>query len=328
MDKINIAFCFDENVWTLAGVAMVSLLYNSKNRCNYHIYCVVSAKVNQFSRRELESIVRERDPQSSLTFLEANHDFDQSHFDQFTVGMYYRLMLPQLLPHLDKIIYSDVDVIFCEDLLEVDRIDLGDNWIAGVKDIFNLNTIKTRKKKKYKILDDHKYLCSGFLIMNLKALREQNLYGTWLKMSTNTSFNSPDQDILNYTCHGKKLPIAIKYAFIPMDEKNYGRFIDENIYSQREYEEAINRPILIHFAGCKPWKDIVLLSEIWWIHAQMTPFFDTFWLNQRTPYIKLRRKFYLLSYIPFLTAKITGVKIKYYLFGFIPIFKAKNKTLK
>jgi lipopolysaccharide biosynthesis glycosyltransferase len=281
--------------------------------------------VNQFSRRELEAIVKKYDHQSSITFLEANHDFDQSYFDQFTVGMYYRLMLPKLLPHLDKIIYSDVDVIFCEDLLEVDRIDLGDNWIAGVKDIFNLSTVKTRKKKQYKILNDHQYLCSGFLIMNLKALREQNLYGTWIELSKNTSFNSPDQDILNYTCHGKKLPLPLKYAFIPMGTKDYDHCLSENIYSKQEYEEAINRPIIIHFAGCKPWKSTVHLSEIWWIHAQMTPFFDIFWLSQRAPYVKFRKKFYLLSCIPFLTAKITGIKTKYYLFDLIPIFKTKNK---
>ncbi|MDR1366904.1 MAG: glycosyltransferase family 8 protein [Puniceicoccales bacterium] len=325
MNKIDIAFCFDENVWTQAGVAIASLFYNSKNSCNYCIYCVVSTGINQFSRRELEIIVKKGDPQSSITFLEANHDFDQSYFDQFTVGMYYRLMLPKLLPHLDKIIYSDVDVIFCENLLEVDQIDLGDNWIAGVKDTFNLSTSKVHKKKKYKLLDDHKYLCSGFLIMNLKALREQNLYNTWIELSKNTSFNSPDQDILNYTCHGKKLPIPLKYAFIPLGEKNYDRCLSENIYSQQEYEEAINRPILIHFAGCKPWKNAVLLSEIWWIHVQMTPFFNIFWLGQMAPYVKSKKKFYILGCIPFLTAKINGIKTKYYLFGFIPIFKIKNK---
>jgi lipopolysaccharide biosynthesis glycosyltransferase len=325
MDKINIAFCFDENVWTQAGVAITSLLYNAKDRCHYHIYGVVSREVNQLMRRELAAIVKERDPHSSLTFLEANHDFDQSYFDQFTVGMYYRLMLPRLLPHLDKIIYSDVDVIFCEDLREVDRIDLGDNWIAGVKDTFNLSTSKMRKKKKYKILDDHQYLCSGFLIMNLKALREQNRYETWIELSKNTSFNSPDQDILNYTCHGKKLPIDLKYAFIPLGEENYGRCLRENIYSEREYAEAINGPMVIHFAGCKPWKNAVQLSEIWWAHARMTPFFDTFWLGQMAPYAKFKQKFYLFHCIPFLTAKFNGIKIKYYLFGFIPIFKTKNK---
>jgi lipopolysaccharide biosynthesis glycosyltransferase len=215
MNKINIAFCFDENLWMQAGVAITSLLYNARNRCNYHIYCVVSTEVNQFMRKEIENIVRERDPISSITFLEANHDFDQSYFDQFTVGIYYRLMLPKLLLHLDKIIYSDVDVIFCEDLLEVDQIDLGDNWIAGVKDAFNLSSSEKYRKRKYKLLNDHKYLCSGFLIMNLKTLREQNLYNTWIELSKNISFNFPDQAILNYRYHGKTLPIPLKYSFNP-----------------------------------------------------------------------------------------------------------------
>jgi lipopolysaccharide biosynthesis glycosyltransferase len=325
MDKINIAFCFDENLWMQASVAIASLLYHSEGKCNYHIYGIVPMAINQFMRKEIENIIKERDPNSTITFLEANHDFDQSYFDQFTIGIYYRLMLPKLLPHLDKIIYSDVDVIFCEDLREVDRIDIGDHWIAGVKDTLNLKGSKRRKKMKYKLLNDRQYLCSGFLIMNLKALREQNLYHIWIELSKNTSFNSPDQDILNYTCHGKKLPIPLKYSFIPMGEKNYGRCLRENIFSQQEYEEAINRPMLIHFAGCKPWKNSVSLGEIWWRHAQMTPFFDIFWLHQTFPYARFKKKFYLLGCIPFLWAKINGITIKYYLFGFIPIFKMKNK---
>ncbi|MDR1434996.1 MAG: glycosyltransferase family 8 protein [Puniceicoccales bacterium] len=326
--KINIAFCFDGNLWMQAGVAIASLLHHSKDKCSYHIYCVVSEDINQIHRSELENIMRAQDPESSIIFLEANHDFDQSYFDKFTVAIYYRLMLPQLLPHLDKIIYSDVDVIFCNDMGEADQIDLGDHLIAGVKDTFNLSKAERRKKRKWKPLDDRQYLCSGFLIMNLKALRNQNLYNSWIELSKNTAFNYPDQDVLNYTCRGRKLSIHLKYSFIPMGQKNYDKCLGENIFLRQEYGEAINKPTILHYAGLKPWNNAVPLGELWWKYAKITPFFDIFILQRTAPFATLEKNFYLFHFIPLLREKIEGNKIKYYLFRFIPFCKIKSKILK
>jgi lipopolysaccharide biosynthesis glycosyltransferase len=276
----------------------------------------------------LEDIVKKQDPKSSINFLEANHDFDQSYFDRFTVGIYYRLMLPQFLPHLDKIIYSDVDVIFCNAMEEADQVDLRDHLIAGVKDTFNLSKAERRKKRKYKLLDDRQYLCSGFLIMNLKALRNQSLYNTWIELSKNKSFNYPDQDILNYTCRGRKLSLHLKYSFIPMGQKGYNKCLRENVFLRQEYEEATNKPTILHYAGLKPWNNAVPLGEIWWKYAKITPFFDIFILQQTVPFVVLEKIFYLFHFIPFLRKKIMGNKIKYYLFGFIPFCEMKSKTLK
>jgi lipopolysaccharide biosynthesis glycosyltransferase len=275
---------------------------------------------------ELKKIVEKQDPNSSITFLEANNDFNKSYFDKFTVGIYYRLMLPKLLLHLDKIIYSDVDVIFCNDMIEADKIDVNNCWIAGVKDAFNLNKSEKRKKMKYKSLDDHQYLCSGFLLMNLKMLREQDIYNRWVELSKNKSFNYPDQDILNCTCQDRKLSIPLKYSFIPMGEKSYNQCIKDNIYSHQEYEDATNNPINIHYAGRKPWNNTVSLFEIWWKYAAMTPFLDIFLLRHNVPFATFEKKFYLFHFIPFLRTKFMGNKVKYYLFGFIPLLKIKNFT--
>jgi lipopolysaccharide biosynthesis glycosyltransferase len=328
MSKINIAFCFDENLWMQAGVSIISLLYNSKGKCSYNIHCVVSNAVHPVRRRELEKIVNNQDPLSSIIFLEANHDFDQSHFSRFSVGMYYRLMLPKLLPHLDKIIYSDVDVIFCKDMIEADQIDLGDHWIAGVKDEFNLKGSESVKKIKCKALNNGKYICSGFLIMNLKELRKGDTYNLWVALSRNKIFNTPDQDILNYTCPNKKIFVPLKYSLQPKKKKDYDECIEEHIFSRREYEEALNNPVAIHYATRKPWNNTIFLGEIWWIYAKMTPFFEIFKLKNFAPYADLEKYFYLLHCIPFLRVKITGNKVKYYLFGFIPLLKIKNQKPK
>ncbi|MDR1236434.1 MAG: hypothetical protein LBJ96_05530 [Holosporaceae bacterium] len=41
---VNIAFCFDENFYPQARDSVISLLYNSADKCHYNIYCVVDQK--------------------------------------------------------------------------------------------------------------------------------------------------------------------------------------------------------------------------------------------------------------------------------------------
>ncbi|MDR3180171.1 MAG: glycosyltransferase family 8 protein [Holosporaceae bacterium] len=244
---INIAFCFDENFYLQAKDSINSLLCNSVSKCHYNMYCIVDKKTRALHAKELENAVRQQDAASSIIFLEPNSDFDQS-FLWKTVAIYYRFMLPILLPYLDKIIYADVDTIFNADLLEANQINIGANLIAGVKDIVNTSSMwkSFLGRNVFKYLACGTYINSGFLIMNLKEIRNQNLYAQWVDLSKRTGYACPDQDILNYTCHGKKLFLPLKYNFVP---QIYNDALQENIYSQEEFTEATLHPVMIHYAG-------------------------------------------------------------------------------
>jgi lipopolysaccharide biosynthesis glycosyltransferase len=243
---VNIAFCFDERVVEQVKLSIGSLLRNAGSVC-YNIYCVVDKSCRQSLKDELWNAVKKQNRCSSITFLEANSDFDQS-LGWKTPAIYYRLMLPHLLPDLDKIIYADVDTIFHDSLVEVNRIDLGSYFLGGVKDIINVSSIWNREKSDFfKKLTKGEYINSGFLIMNLEELRAQNLYEKWLTMSRkNIVHQYPDQNILNYTCKERKIFLPLKYNFIP---QIYARALLENVYSLKEYNEAIAQPVMIHYAG-------------------------------------------------------------------------------
>ena len=51
LPKINVAFCFDENMWMLAGVAIASLLYHAMEKCCYDIYCVVPENLDNKTKK-------------------------------------------------------------------------------------------------------------------------------------------------------------------------------------------------------------------------------------------------------------------------------------
>jgi len=116
---INLAFGFDRGYVRPTAVTIASLLANSKDRCVYNIYCIVDHSVTPDIKATLSEMVKALDRESTLIFLEANRDFDQALRGSWALGIYYRLMLPVLLPELDDIIYADGDVIFCRDLLEL-----------------------------------------------------------------------------------------------------------------------------------------------------------------------------------------------------------------
>ena len=49
MNIVNIAFCFDRNLWMQVGVCLASLLYHKGENTFYNIFCVVSDDVNDFN---------------------------------------------------------------------------------------------------------------------------------------------------------------------------------------------------------------------------------------------------------------------------------------
>jgi len=249
--KINIAFCFNGQGCELAAVSISSLLQSSGGACDYNIYCVVDKSVSVQQRQRISGIVRGAG--STCRHLAANHDFDKSFLLNWPIAIYYRMMLPKLLPDLDKVIYADIDTIFCRDLVEASRINMGRNILAGVKDYPN------------------GYINSGFLVMNLKQIRAEGLYEKWLYYSQRKKYKNPDQDLLNYTTRGRIVFLPLKYNFQPM----MGSWIHK-AHNDREISNLRHHLVVLHFSNwMKPWhapERRPIFSEIWWRFAdKITP---------------------------------------------------------
>ena len=247
--KINIAFCSNKRGINLAAVSIKSLINVSRGRCDYNIYCVIDSDVTKSERQSLLEQIK--GTKSTMTFLTPNKDFDKSYLAGWTKAIYYRTMLPKLLPNVDKIIYADIDVIFCNDLIEAFNFDMGNNYIAGVKTF------------------DNGYINSGFLIMNLKQIRQDKLYDKWIEISQRERYPNPDQDLLNYSCQGRILYLPLKYNFQPMDGANIYKG-----HSHAEISDIQYHLVVLHFSNwMKPWhekKKRPIFSDLWWKHAKET----------------------------------------------------------
>ena len=244
--RIPMAFCFDNAFWEQAGVAIISLLANS--RCDYDIYCVVPPDMPDKAKKRLAMFVEPTG--SSIVFLAAGDGFKNAKPRNAPKAMLYRLLLADMLPGLDRIIYADCDVCFCRGLAEADEIELGDNLVAGVA---------------YGGAD---YINSGFLIMNLKKIREEGLLGQWRKMLEEKQYPFPDQDAINITCRQRKLLLPMKFNFIPYEYRKirHGKMCGKDWHG---------RIIMLHFAaGQKPWLNRTsIYAPLWQKYATASGLF-------------------------------------------------------
>jgi lipopolysaccharide biosynthesis glycosyltransferase len=260
-NAIDVAFCFDENVWMYASVAITSLLSMSDGKCEYNIYCIVSPNINKTMQNILELLFKKHLSLSSIEFFVVTAN-ELCNVKSQDLGMYYRLLLCQIFPEIDKIIYIDIDTVFNSDLRELNSIDVSKYYIAGVKDANICNSGRKRLRKLwiqydvYNILNNEQYINSGVLIMNLKKLRQDNIDKKWLKLAKEESFPFHDQDIINISCVGNVLLLPDEYNSLTATNTNLKIF---------------------HFAGAdKPWivcKEAVKYSELWWYYASQIPFY-------------------------------------------------------
>lgn len=267
--RIDIAFCFDENMARQACVTIASLLDSKKEDTHFNIYCVCTKGALRI-QKYLMKVIRSRDKMSRLIMKENPFQYENGYeIRKITVSTYFRLSLHTIFPKVDKMIYSDVDILFREDISEVWEKPLGDNYIAGVKADVNIKEVWCRHMKDayWKRLTDWygKYINAGFIVMNLKKIREDNMHLVWQDM-VNEKFFFQDQDILNLTCkpYIDFLPMRYnRFMFYSKDELDELR--SNLIVTREEVEQAIKNPAVIHYAGEKPWnKYNVSGSELWW----------------------------------------------------------------
>lgn len=277
MEAIKVAFCFDENL-TVPVQATVASLVDHCVRASVHceIHCVCTSAAAQVEER-LKRIVTARDPASGL-FM---HCIDNPYADSYevrdiSVATYLRLTLHKLLPDVDKILYMDVDVLVLDSLLPLWETPLTDHVLAAVRGTVNLaDKWEWNSDRPYwRLLEGQRgnYINAGITLLNLEEIRRRGLDSQWDELARQRLYYQ-DQDILNITCQGAIVYLPPKYNRLTyMEGSEYHRLVDEGIYTQREYEESMKTPVILHYAGDKPWKRYdTNLGEVWWDYVNSQP---------------------------------------------------------
>ncbi len=318
MNIVPVVFSFDENLFRAASVCLTSLLENAATDTFYDIFLLHAERVDMERfpyRRLMEHYSRCR-----ITPVSVGNAFEGAfEIRGITAAAYYRLLIPELIPQYDKVIYTDVDIIFRRDLHALYLTEIGDNYIAGVNDLSmryvadGLNYVNANPS-----LCAETYVNSGFLVFNCKQIREDGLVQRF-KEESKKSHKFQDQDVLNIVC-GKRifqLPswwqmTTYQFEFLQSDPSRvYGNLSSEEFRSHLPEST-------IHYNGQKPWKGCCLNFDIWWEYYRRSIFFD--------------EKFYFdffydqlnaLEQLPFM--KRLKVLVRYFVFGRKPSRLSSSK---
>lgn len=273
MTKIPVVFCFDDNLVLPAGVCISSLLEHADPETFYDIFILHGADSRYPASGFLEKLAQRYD-NFSLSYRCVGHEFsDAFEIRNITAVTYYRLLIPDLIPEYDKVMYHDVDIIFRHDLRRIfEDTELGDHYVAGVISASENDVEFTNYLAKLD-LRASEYMMAGDIIMNLDLMRRDGATAVFRRMVDKSSYKFQDMDILNIFCKGKikRLPPV----FSGTVEIFYlaSRRIETSLYSAAELEEVLSHGI-IHYNGPKPWNTWCPNLDLWWAYYRKSVFYD------------------------------------------------------
>lgn len=257
-DDINIFFAVNDAYAKQLSVTIVSILENNQDE-KIHFY-IMSNDFSELNKRALENI-KKKYKNWNITFLQPNKKLFENlnlTIKYITIEIYYRYVIAQMLPNLNKALYLDADLAVNGPLRSLWDTPLQGYYCAGVRDL----CIERLDYKKTIGLDESDlYINGGMLLLNLGKIRQDNmtnkLFENTIRMSGIIFYQ--DQDIINITFKNKIKEVDSIY-----------NFTSDNL--KKEKSKA-SKAVIIHYTGAtkKPWKENChsKLQYIWQCYARL-----------------------------------------------------------
>ena len=295
MKTVPILFTFTQSLEMPAGVCLTSLLTNADPDTFYDIF-VLHGPSCDFSVSPLNRIP-DKYGNCRLTFRKVEGEFVGGYeIRGIPETAYYRLVSPELIPEYDKILYSDVDVIFREDLRKYYELELGDHYFGAVETCSALRPSYQKYLMSEYGYDYHDgYFYSGNLVINCKQLLKDNKLQEFRTLGKN-NYHQQDMTIINLACKRRILPLTPAYCvstpLYSLMTKRRGEM--EAVYGKEEIDHALSTGI-IHYNGAKPWNGPCPNADIWWEYYRKSIFFDEsfchdYWIGQMDMLVNLSLK--------------------------------------
>ncbi len=238
MSRITICFSSDNNYAQHLGVTLASVLDNKLPEDEIYVY-VLDGGISGENKNKILNLKHKYDFDIKFLPIDKNlhKKFPQGKKNHITSAAYYRLLLAELCPDKDKLLYLDVDTIVKSSLKELFDTDITDKYFAGVSDCDEaMNT---------KRLGIKQYCNSGVLLLNLNKWREDNItkeFFNWMQQNED-KIVLHDQDVIN---------CVLQDGILKLD-KIWNAQISK--YSgSKEFVDLLPQAKIIHYIGKhKPW---------------------------------------------------------------------------
>lgn len=275
---IPIIFAIDNNVVMPCGVTITSLLKNAKAETFYDIYVLCNqSKLDVDGRKKLNDAFA-NSGQCRIAFVDVSlgegfKETDWQTTGHLTTAAFYRLAIPLLFPQFEKVIYADADLIFQQDLSELFVNSLQQQeYLAAVLDLAIDDEYYFQSKLPSMIGKTVKdYFNSGFMVMNLKQMREENIVEQFNEHAK-IKYDQNDQDVLNVVCSGRVQILPTMYNF---QMNHFASYMWGRTSADIHFGELFKCATLHYTGKLKPWNSLECVAcDTWWHYYKMSPFYD------------------------------------------------------
>ena len=203
----------------------------------------------------------------------------------FTIETWFRLLMPDLFIHYDKILYLDSDLVANADIAELYKTNINDYLLAACHDADTAGLYNGFEPKKKRYMDKnlqldspYDYFQAGVILFNLQNFRRTYTVEYMLKLAASKKWELLDKDVLNVLAKNK-----VKYVDMCWNVMFDWRYIRRQDiislapkYLSDEYDKAHSNPKIIHFAGPdKPWSDPCAdYADLFWAYSKGSGFYE------------------------------------------------------
>jgi len=265
-NEIPLVIAFTPNYFIPASTTLLSIFQHTGSDEHFHIICLLSEELPERLKQKIHLACNQH---TRFSFVNLQGRLSDIYVDEkYTVAASYRLLLPDLLQDYDKVMYIDCDVAVRNDLAKLYRsVDMGDHYLAAVFEA----TLDFQEEHLIQIgCDPSTYINSGFLIMNLALMRQDNIVEKFITASKADYLEFPDQDVLNTVCKNRIMGLppwynSIRTFYLPQ----YKHFFLRR-YTEQDWE-AVHRYGTVHYTGAKPWNHFTVQFQVWWQFYEQLP---------------------------------------------------------
>jgi lipopolysaccharide biosynthesis glycosyltransferase len=291
-NNVAIVLAFDDNFVPYAGALIESIRQHVSDANNYDIV-VLQEGITPRKQKLLRNIVENR-RNVSIRFVDATPYFEESELPvhmHFSRAIYYRLRIPTVFSHYERVLYIDTDTIVQHDLADLYKENLNGKPIAAVKDYVmeGFRKLKVRAlpecsglpaelylKHYVGMRDPSNYFQSGVMVFDVAALRKTDAESRVVELTNARRFWFPDQDILNAVFEGNVHYLDWRWNVLHGNGDLASFYEHLPAQTRNRYFVAHQNPLIIHYAGeKKPWLTPgIEFAEVFWKYMRETPWYE------------------------------------------------------
>lgn len=279
----NAISCSCSNLYVpYLAVYLESICKNSSKTNTYDIV-VLETDISDFNKLKLLNMLQKYQNISlrfcNVTGLFANASLGISQ-PYFAKQCYYRLSVGKIFHEYEKVLFTDIDLIFNLDVSKMFDIKMNKYPLAACEEILwtKQNRIG-RTELGYDVSDyitnvlncTDKYFNTGVLLIDIQKFNKITSFEELSHYINENLYINQEQCLLNSVFNKKIKKLSSKYNF-----EIYKGIYENKASSYRQYMTGINSANIYHFlTSRKAWFYPELpKAELWWQYARQTPFYE------------------------------------------------------